>query len=262
MFDQSSLENSIQDSPYLSDIGVYIYRFQPMITNSQCNGEAFVQFCFENTKNSTHIQMLIVLGAIVFIEPGGTSLTGRVLEQIPINTTVQCIPELSNDSLCCHSERITITLTNETNAFAIQFPNQILLEYNDSLSQVETFVATQVNVIGVGSNGLSIIQASGRFMDLSLRFIRFIIYPQNATTPNLPTFIIIISTVVPAGTILIASAFIAVIITVTQRQKRKKRRKDSSMKHLTGDRNGTNNYCSYISVYNEVNNGNKYTCIR
>ena len=220
-----------------------------MITNSQCNGEAFVQFCFENAQNSTKIQMLVVLGAIVFIEPGGTSLTGRVLEQIPINTTVQCIPELSNDSLCCHSERIPITLTNETNAFAVQFPNQILLEYNDSQSPVETFVASQVNVIGVGSNGLSIIQANGHFMDLSLRFIRFAINPQNATTPNLPTSIIIISTVVPVGTILIASAFIAVIITATctQRQKRKKGR---IMKHLTGERNGTN--CSYISMYNEV----------
>ncbi len=239
IFNQNSLENSVRDSPYLSDIGVHIYRFQPMITNSQCSGETFVQFCFENSENSTNIEMLVVLGTILFIEPDGRSLTGRILEQISINTTVECIPELSNDSLCCHSERIDITLTNETNAFAIQFPNQILLEYNTSESQskVETFVATRANVIGVGSNGLSIIQANGNFMDLNLRFIQFIINPQNATTTNLPTSIIIISTVVPLGSLMLVLVIIALIIAGTQNRKRKKRRKEA-LNQLTGDNNG------------------------
>ena len=240
MFDQNSLENSIQDSPYLSDIGVYIYRFQPMITDSQCNGETFVQFCFENSENSTNIEILVVLGTILFIEPDGRSLTGRILEQISINTTVECIPELSNDSLCCHSEKIAITLTNETNAFAVQFPNQILLEYNGSQSMVETFVASRVNVIGVGSNGLSIIQANGNFMDLNLRFIQFIINPQNTTTTNLPTSIIIISTVVPLGSLLLVLVIIVVIIAGTQCRKRKTRIK-KVMNQLTGDNNGNNN---------------------
>ena len=240
MFDQNSLENSIQDSPYLSDIGVYIYRFQPMITDSQCNGETFIQFCFENSENSTNIEMLVVLGTILFIEPDGRSLTGRIVEQISINTTVECIPELSNDSLCCHSEKIAITLTNETNAFAVQLPNQILLEYNGSQSMVETFVASRVNVIGVGSNGLSIIQANGNFMDLNLRFIQFIINPQNTTTTNLPTFIIIISTVVPLGSLLLVLVIIAMIIAGTQCQKRKTRIK-KVMSQLNGDNNGNNN---------------------
>ena len=240
MFDKNSLENSIQDSPYLSDIGVYIYRFQPMITDSQCNGETFIQFCFENSENSTNIEMLVVLGTILFIEPDGRSLTGRILEQISINTTVECIPELSNDSLCCHSEKIAITLTNETNAFAVQFPNQILLEYNGSQSMVETFVASRVNVIGVGSNGLSIIQANGNFMDLNLRFIQFIINPQNTTTTNLPTSIIIISTVVPLGSLLLVLVIIVVIIAGTQCRKRKTRIK-KVMNQLTGDNYGNNN---------------------
>ena len=223
--DQTSLENSIPDSPYLSDIGIYIYRFQPMITDSQCNGETFVQFCFENSENSTYIEMLVVLGTILFVEPDGTSLTGRVQDQISINATVQCIPELSNGNLCCQSESIAITLTNETNAFAIQFPNQTFLEYNGSQSQVETFVATQVNVIGVGSNGLSIIQANGRFMNLNLRFLQFVINLQDATTSNLPTLIVIIATVVPAGSLLFILVLVAVIIAGTQCQKRKKRKK-------------------------------------
>ena len=239
--DQTSLENSIQDSPYLSDIGIYIYHFQPMITDSQCNGETSVQFCFENSENSTYIEMLVVLGTILFVEPDGTSLTGRVQDQISINTTVECIPELSNDYLCCQSERITITLTNETNAFAVQFPNQTLLEYNGSQSQVETFVATQVNVIGVGSNGLSIIQASGRFMDLNLRFLQFVINPQDATTSNFPTLIIIIATVVPAGSLLLILVLIAMIITGTQCRKRKKRKK-KAMNLNEHDNTGNSSY--------------------
>ena len=244
MFDQNSLENSIRDSPYLSDIGVYIYRLQPMITDSQCNGEAFIQFCFENSENSTNIEMLVVLGRILFIEPDRSSLTGRILEQISINTTVECIPELSIDSLCCHSEKIAVTLTNETNAFAVQFPNQILLEYNGSQSKVETFVASRTNVVRVDSNGLSIIQANGNFMDLNLRFIQVVINPQNTTTTDLPISIIIISTVVPLGSLLIVLVIVAVIIAGTQCRKRKtKIKKMMNQLNGAGDNsyNGNNN---------------------
>lgn len=242
MFDQNSLENSVRDSPYLSDIGVYIYHLQPMITDSQCNGETFIQFCFENSENSTNIEMLVVLGRILFIEPDRRSLTGRILEQISINTTVKCIPELSIDSLCCHSERIAVTLTNETNAFAVQFPNQILLEYNGSQSMVETFVASRADVIDVDSNGLSIIQANGNFMDLNLRFIQVVINPQNTTATNLPISIIIISTVVPLGSLLLILVIVTVIIAGTQCRKRKTRIK-KVMNQLNGaeDNNGNNN---------------------
>ena len=214
-----------------------------MITDSRCNGEAYLQFCFNNSENSTHIEMLVVLGTIVFVEPDGSSLTGRVLEEIPINTMVECILELSNDSICCHSEKIDITLNNETNAFAIQFPRQILLEYNDPESQVETFVATRANVIGVGSNGLSIIQANGNFTNLNLRFLQLIINPQNSN--NLPTTIIIISTVVPVSSLLLILVFITLIIACIQCQKQKKRRK-RSMTQLNGDTNGNNIIASII----------------
>ena len=239
MFDQNSLENSVRDSPYLSDIGVYIYRLQPMITDSQCNGETFIQFCFENSENSTNVEMLVVLGRILFVEPDRSSLTGRILEQISINTTVECIPELSIDSLCCHSEKVAVTLTNETNAFAVQFPNQILLEYNGSQSKVETFVASRTNVVRVDSNGLSIIQANGNFMDLNLRFIQVVINPQNT---NLPISIIIISTVVPLGSLLIVLVIVTVIITGTQCRKRKTRiKKVMNQLKGAGDNNGNNN---------------------
>ncbi len=220
--DQDSLANSVQDSPYLSEIGLYVYRFQPMITDVCNDGEISVQFCFVNAENSTNIDMLIVLGTVLFIEPDGASLTGILLDQISISTTVKCDPELSNNTVCCQSESIDVTLTNETNAFAVQFPNQTLLEYNGSQSQVETFVATQTQFIGIGSNGLSIFQANGRFMDLNLRFLQFTINPQNVTTTDLPTSIIIIGTMVSVGILISILVTIAVVIAGIQWQKRKK----------------------------------------
>lgn len=246
--DQNSLYDSVQDSPYLSDIGLYVYRFQPMITDA-CSGETFVQFCFVNAENSTNIDMLIVLGTVLFVEPDGTSLTGRLQNQISISTTVRCDPELSNNAICCQTERIDISLTNETNAFAVQFPNQTLLEYNGPQSQVETFVATQTRFIGIGRNGLSIFQANGQFMDLNLRFLQFTI---NVTATNLPISTIIIGTVVPVGILLsILVITNAVVIAGIQWRKRKK---PMLMDQVAGDEEDYSSPLSYYyaSVSDEV----------
>ena len=79
---------------------------------------------------------------------------GRVFTQVAIDTTVKCNLILTNDSVCCQSERINVTLPTQVlqqiNAFSIAFPNQTLLEYNDSQNMVNTI---SLDFRGFVSNG-------------------------------------------------------------------------------------------------------------
>ena len=176
--------------------------------------------------------MSILLGSIDSIEPDGTSFTGRVFTQVTIETTVKCNLILSNDSVCCQSERIEVTLPTQVlqqiNAFGIEFPNQTLLEYNDSQNIVKTFVATGLDFRGFVSNDdqepVFMLQANGRFMNLNLRYLRFVIEDTptsysgfSNTSATIATFLSVIGAMMTL--LLIAS----VILFAIRRQKRRKK---------------------------------------
>ena len=226
--DNSSLASSISDSPYLSSFRLYTYRFQPVI-NESCNGKTFVEFCLEDTGNVGNITMTIFLAVIDEARSGNTSLTGTILDRIDINAVVNCNPKLSNDQVCCHSERIATSLRTEMNGIAVQFPNQRLLEYNDSQNQVETFVVTEANFIG-RDNEEPIFQGTGGFMNLNLRFLRLVIDEimedevMDLPTSKSKTVNAIIATVLSiAGVVTIVLLIVAVVILVSKWQKEKRK---------------------------------------
>ncbi len=237
-FDDDSLANSVRGSPYLS--GLYVYRFQPLI-NSSCNTIPLIEFCYgiseiDTKKNNKSIDIAILLGSIDNIEPSGTSFTGRVFIQETIESTVNCnIKKAMNDSVCCQSVRIDITLSTQLlqqiNALGVEFPNQILLEYgNDSQNNiVETFVGTSLDFRGFGSTGdqepVLMLQVNGSFMDLGLRYLRLVIEespnPQNTNT-TLSSLALAIVLPIVGGLIIIFLSIIAVLIFTIWWRKREK----------------------------------------
>jgi hypothetical protein len=103
-----------------------------------------------------------------------TFIHGVVLERIDIISIMNCDPEFTSDSVCCHSERINTSLPAEMNAFGVLFPDQILLEYNDSQYQAQTFVTSDVEFVGIDDTGRPLVEIAGYYTtSLSLRFLRF-----------------------------------------------------------------------------------------
>ena len=225
--DNSFIADSIRDSPYLSS--AYIYRFQPDI-NDSCNGKTLVEFCFDNTESVTNIVMDILLGKIDRINSANTFISAIVLARININAIVTCNRELTdNNAVCCHSEQINISLPTQMNGFAVVFPNQALLEYNDSQYQVETFVTTAIDFIRINSNDQPILEVTGYTTNLTLRFLRFVIEKNETTTKALPDvnpimINIIAATVSPIVIVLtiILVTLTIVVLVIMQRKRGKK----------------------------------------
>ena len=229
--DETSLVNSVRDSPYLSN--AYVYRFRPFI-NESCKRKTSVEFCFEDTESVSDIEMAIILARIDDARSDNTTFTGIVLDSISINATVECNQELRNNHhVCCHSERIDTSLPIQMNGISVLFPNQRLLEYNDSQYQVETFVTDvqEADILKVDSNGQPIIQGNGYFMNLNLRFLRFTIDDNESpeTTkpprPSGPPNAIYIAVLVPTISVLaIVLLIVAVIILAFKWQKEKRKK--------------------------------------
>ena len=231
-FDENSLANSVRGSPYLS--GLYVYRFEPVI-NDSCNSIPLIEFCYEISSKINNIEMTILLGSIDSIEPNGTSFMGRVFTQVAIDTTVKCNLILTNDSVCCQSERINVTLSTQVlqqiNAFGIEFPDQTFLEHNDSQNMVKTFVATGLDFLGFVSSGdqepVLMLQGNGCFMNLNLRFLRFIIESEEPPNSQSSNIILVIVTVLPTiGGLMIFLLIITVLIFVIRWRKWKKMKLD------------------------------------
>jgi hypothetical protein len=237
-FHDDFLANSVRGSPYLS--GLYVYRFQPLI-NSSCNSIPLIEFCYEisekdSNNNNTSIVMSILLGSIDSVKPSGKSFTGRVFIQETVNeSTVDCnIKKVVNNSVCCQSVRINVTLSTQllqqVNALGVEFPDQILLEYsNDSQNNiVETFVATSQDFRGFVSTGnqepVLMLQGNGHFMDLSLRYLRLVIEespnPQNTNT-TLSLALVIVLPIVGGLTVTFLSIIAVLIFAVWWRKQKK-----------------------------------------
>ena len=171
--------------------------------------------------------MSILLGSIDDddIEADGTSFIGRVFAQAVINIRVNCnLKKALNDSVCCQSLRIDVTLSTELiqqiNAFGVEFPNQTFLEYSDPQNNMaKTFVASGLDFLGFASNGgVLMLRANGQFMNLKLRYLRFVI--KNSESTN-TTLVVVLPTV--GGLILIMLlSTIAVVIFAIKWRKRKK----------------------------------------
>ncbi len=203
------------------------------MTNNSCNSISLIEFCFENTeKDKNNVALSILLGSIDDVVPDGTSFTGRLFVQKTINTTVNCNLKLTKDSVCCQSERINVSLPTQLqiNAFGIEFPNQTLLEYNDSENVVETFVGTSLDFRGfVNSPGAQqpvlMLQGNGRFMNLNLRFLRFVTEESPDSNSGSVVNNIVLVTVLATGGGLIILIFllgITVLIFAIKWRKRKK----------------------------------------
>ncbi len=223
-----------------------------MIDNT-CNGIPLIEFCYENSdKARNNIAMSIFLGSIDNVVPDDTSFTGRLFVQKTINTTVNCNPKLSIDSICCQSEQINVSLPTQQlqqiNVFGIEFPNQTLLEYNDLESIVETFVGTTIDFRGfVNSPGAQqpvlMIQGNGRFMNLNLRFLRFVIEDTSnlgaSNSGRVNTTAIITTVLVIIGVMMILLVVVCVICFTIRRQKQRK--KITNMNQLVTEQQALNN---------------------
>jgi hypothetical protein len=179
--------------------------------------------------------MSILLGSIDNIEPSDTSLMGRVFVQKTIESTVNCnIKQAMNNSVCCQSLRIDITLPTQllqqVNAFGVEFPNQTLLEYsNDSQNNiVETFVGTSLDFRGFVNTDdqepVLMLQANGYFMDLSLRYLRLVIEESISPNSGRMNLNAIIVTILPItiGVMITLLLIVSVIMFAIHRQKRRK----------------------------------------
>lgn len=206
------------------------------MVDESCNSIPRIEFCFEiNTKNAknNNIVLSILLGSIDSVAPDGTSFLARVFANAVISTPVNCDPELSstkdNISVCCQSEQINVSLPTQTlqqiNAFGIELPpDHIFLEYNDSENVVETFVGTGLDFHGALTDQQFRfpLQANGHFMNLSLRFLRFVIEQSPVQDSNTET--VILGTVLPTvgGLITLSLLSITVLIIAIKRRKMKK----------------------------------------
>ena len=169
--------------------------------------------------------MSILLGSINVddIEADGTTFTGRVFAQAVISTAVNCnLKKALNDSVCCQSVRIDVTLSTELiqqiNAFGVEFPNQTLLEYSDPLNMAKTFVASGLDFLGFSSNGgVLLLRANGQFMNLNLRYLRFVI--KNSKSAN--TTLVVVLPIVGGLILIILLSTIAVVIFAIKWRKRK-----------------------------------------
>jgi hypothetical protein len=179
--------------------------------------------------------MSILLGSIDNVEPSDTSFTGRVFIQKTIESMVNCnIKKAINNSMCCQSVRIDVTLSTQllqqVNALGVEFPDQILLEYsNDSQNNiVETFIATSQDFLGFVSTGdqepVLMLQGNGNFMNLSLRYLRFIIEESPNSQSSNTTHSLALAIVLPivGGLTTIFLSIIAVLIFAIWWRKRKK----------------------------------------
>ena len=220
-----------------------MYPFQAVI-NGSCNSHIpRIEFCYdisEKDSNNTGIQMAILLGSIDDMESSATTFTARVFIQETIETIMNCnLGKQINDSVCCQSVRVNVTLPTQllqqVNAFGVEFPNQTLLEYTDSQdnrSRVNTFVTNGMDFLGFESNvdqqPVLVLQANGKFVDLNLRFLRFVIEESqsaNNTVGELQLTIVIALPIVGGLTIIIFLSGIAVVIIAIWWRKRIKRKK-------------------------------------
>ena len=224
--DNISLTDAIGDSPYLSE--VYIYSFQPLI-NDSCGGKTDIEVCFENAQliQSNIIRMNILLGRIDNnITSSTTIIHGVVLERVDIISTAKCNPEFTNDGVCCHSERIDVSLPAEMNAFGVLLPDQYLLEYNNSRYQAQTFVAGNFGFVGTDNIRRAQFEIAGHYESLSLRFLRFNIQaglPSQSSDSNSANIRRILSaTLSPIFTLMIIVILTITIVVLSIKLRRKK----------------------------------------
>ena len=177
---------------------------------------------------------------------------------------MKCNSDLTDDkTVCCHSEQINTPLPAQMNGFAVFFPDQVLLEYNDSQYQVETFVTADFGTTGLNKNGQILFEATGYTANLNLRFLRFgiqfgeseatteplqdITEGKNKTTTEplpdvIPTMINIIAvTVPPILVVLIFVLLIIIILVLAIKLQRKKRKK--TVTKLTEEEGFDNTNC-------------------
>jgi hypothetical protein len=257
--DNSSLTESVRDSPYLAS--AYIYPFQPMVNNS-CNGKTLVEFCFTTKlKDVRNVWMNIILLRRLATDTGptSTSISGTVLNRIDINTTVKC----TNDSVCCHSERINASLLAEMNAFGVIFPDQTLLEYNDSQYQVQTFVASDIEFLDLTSNGQMMFEATGFTTNLNLRFLRFIVTAQpffasDSDTVTINKTVVTVLSLIFVVTFLTTGILSAVTIVRCMNHQRQKEMRERAMvivslnQLATSQENLSNGKCKTVSVISAI----------
>ena len=240
--DSSSVANAIRGSPYISP--TYVYSFQPAISGS-CKGKTHVEFCFDNTEDVGNIRIFILFGRLNSdTKQSSTFISGTILDLIEINTTVKCDPDFVSINACCHSERINSSLPTEMNAFGVIFPNQtqILLEYNDSQHQVQTFVATNADATGLTSRGQLMFESSGFTTVLNLRVLRFVVSGE-ITSPasNLEMLNItaVVSLVIFLVTVILITALIIVIVILCIIHQRHKQKEERSKDTITMDQLAT-----------------------
>ena len=209
---------------------MYIYSFQQLIDGS-CSGKTDIEVCFENAQliQNNIIQMNILLGKIDNnINSSTTLISGLVLGRLDIVSTAKCNPELINDGVCCHSERINVSLPAEMNAFGVLLPDQFLLEYNDSQYQAQTFIANNFGLVGIDDIGRPHFEIAGHYTSLSLRFLRFNIQedlPSQLSDSNSANIrMILLATLPPIFTLMIIVILTITIVVLTIKLRRKKRK--------------------------------------
>ncbi len=214
-----------------------------MISDS-CNGKTSIELCFDNTvitESVKNITMNILLGRIDEKSSAKTFISGTVIHRIDINDIMKCNPDLTNDNtVCCHSKQIDISLPTQMNGFAVLFPNQTLLEYNDSRYQVETFVTTDFNFPGVNSNGQPMFEVTGYTTNLNLRFLRFGI-GEKTSQPDVNVTMIIAATVPPVIVVLIIVLLIITTVVLAIKLQRKKGKISLMLSKLTQKEEGLDN---------------------
>ena len=202
--DDDILTNSIRGSQYLSQLRTYVYQFQPA-TNDGCTITE-IEFCYEDTGDYSNLEMaFILLRGNDIGSPTATTITVTLLETVTINTTVMCN---GSSDVCCDSPNIDVSLLAQADAFAIRFPDQLLLEYNESQSQVQTFVVEGFELRGAGDGG-PIFEARGYFTRLNLRLLRF-----KTTSTNISVDIITESNVIPIAVGSVVGAIVAMAVLI------------------------------------------------
>ena len=243
--DSSSVADAIRGSPYISQ--TYVYPFQPATISGSCKGKTHVEFCFDNTEDVGNIRIFILYGRLNSDTKQSSSfISGTILDLIEINTTVKCDPDFTSANACCHSERINSSLPTEMNAFGIVFPNQtqILLEYNNSQHQVQTFVATNTDFTGLTSRRQFLFESTGFTTVLNLRVLRFVVSgditpPPPASNLERLNITAVVSLVIFLVTVILITALIIVIVILCIIHQRHKEKEERSKDTVTMDQLAT-----------------------
>ena len=103
------------------------------------------------------------------------NITVTLLNTVTTNTTTKCN---GSSDVCCTSVDIDVSFPTQTNALAVAFPIQHLLEYNEH--QAQTYIVEGFDLVNQSNEG-SIFQLSGDFINLNLRLLRFVFNRINNT---------------------------------------------------------------------------------